>query len=77
MGEHGDAVTEGFGVDVGMIATDETGFFQGTYAPKAGGRRNARAAREFDVGHATVGLKVTQNAPVNPVEFDSPHGLLL
>ncbi|WP_345772394.1 hypothetical protein [Azospirillum baldaniorum] len=59
-----------------MVAADEARLFQGADTPQTRRGRDAGTPREFYVGHPAVILQVTQNPPVNSVEFDPPHGLL-
>jgi hypothetical protein len=50
--------------------TDEAGLLQRAHAAQAGRRGNADAARQFDIGHAPVGLQFAQDGPVDTVELD-------
>src|SRR5690348_5401378 len=73
MGKDGDAETEQFRIDVGVISPDESGFLERAHAPEAGRRRDAGALGEIDIGHAAIGLQVTQDASIDLVELDAAH----
>ena len=74
MREHGDAVAERLGIDVGVIAADISGLLERAHAAQARRGGNAGAARQLDIGHAAVVLQVPQYPPVDPVEPDVAHG---
>src|SRR3990167_7369598 len=71
--EHGDAVAQGFGAEFGMIALDDAGALKGADPAQAGGGGNASALRQIDVGHATVGLQIAENAPIDSIELCAGH----
>ncbi len=56
------------GSEFGVIAADHPGLFQAADAAQAGRRGDARAPRQFDVGHSPVGLQFRQDATVDRVE---------
>ena len=61
------------GRDVGMIAFDETAFFQCADPPQAGRRRNSDLLCQINVRHSAVCLQKGQNFSVNPVQFVASH----
>ena len=73
LGEDGNVEAERLGIQVGVITEDIAGFLQGPDAPQAWRRRNAGAARQLHIGDSAIGLKVVEDAAVDPVEFDPLH----
>ena len=59
---------EGFRVEQGGVATDDAGGFQVAHAAQAGGRRQAGALGQRDVGDAGVGLEMVEQAQIGRVE---------
>ncbi len=57
-------------VEQHRIAGDQTGFLQRAHAAQARRRRKADARGQRDVGHASVALKLLEDAPVERIEAD-------
>ena len=72
-GEEGDLPAELLRVCVRMIAAHDAGFLKAAHSAQARWGGDPRAAGEFDVRHAPVGLKLGQDAPVNLVEPSRIH----
>ena len=67
-GEEGDLPAELLRIGVGVIAADHAGLLQPAHAAQAGRRGDAGPARQLDVGHPAVGLKLRQDATVDRVQ---------
>jgi hypothetical protein len=61
------------GIDLGVVALDEAVLFQGPDPAQTGGCGNTRPLRQIDIGHPAIVLKVIEDSPVDPVEFDPLH----
>ena len=68
-GEEGDFPAEAGRVCVGVVASDDAGFFEAAHAAEAGWGGDFGAAGEFDVGHAAVDLQLGEDAAVDGVEL--------
>jgi len=73
LGEHGHVEAERHRVEIGMVTLDEARLLEGADAPQARRRRNPDAARQLDVGHATVCLQIVQDFAVDLIELDPIH----
>ena len=56
------------GVNIGMVADNDAGFFHALYALHHGRRRQAYAAPQFSVREPTIDLQLMQELPANLVE---------
>ena len=66
-GKHRNLEPQFARVDIGMIAADVTHFLKRAHTAQTGGRGNADAARQLDIGHPTVRLQFCQNLAVDLV----------
>src|SRR3546814_4867680 len=71
--EHGDAVAELRGVEVGMIGPDDPRFFEGADPAQAGRGGHPDHLRQFDIGDPAVFLDFAENLQVDLIEFLARH----
>src|SRR6185436_8312813 len=69
----GDREAHRFRADVGMIAANDAGPFEGPHPAQAWRCGYTCSAGEVHVGHATVVLQVAQDPVVDAVELGARH----
>ncbi|ADE40462.1 Extracellular ligand-binding receptor [Candidatus Puniceispirillum marinum IMCC1322] len=69
-GKHIDAIAHRIGIDIGMIALDDTGIFQPAHTAQTWRCRNARTFGKIDIGDTAIFLKIMQDLPINSIDFD-------
>jgi hypothetical protein len=57
-----------------MVGFDEARFLQRPDPAKTGRRSDFHPIRQFDIGHAAIGLQLGQYLPVNGVKTVPGHG---
>ena len=74
-GAHGDedecleGQAESVGIEVGVVAADRSGLFQGSQAAVAGREAEADAPAQFGNGQASILLQFNKNLPVSSVHI--------
>ena len=68
-GENLNRIAQSLGIQIGVIAADDSRFLEPADTAKAGRRRNAGALCQIHIGHASVILQIAENLPVDRVEL--------
>ena len=69
-GKYLNAIAKRVRVNIGMIAFDNAGIFQGANPPKAWRCRNTGIFGKIDIRHAPMILQIMQNLSINRVQFN-------
>jgi hypothetical protein len=75
LSEYRHAEPERLDGEIGVVAADQAGLFEGANAPQTRRRRYADPPRQLDIRHPSVILEQIEDLPIDPVQFWPAHAL--
>jgi hypothetical protein len=68
-----DFVADALAVQIGVIAADEAGLFQGTHAAQTGWSGNSRPFGQRHIRNSAFVLEIPENLQIDSVKLDAAH----